>query len=132
MQNADDVVKADLEYICANLEEEFREMQGKNILITGGAGFLGYYLVQSILHQNKQLLDSDKIRLTIYENFSRGVPDWLKVLENDSSLEIQKHDMRFSLPDEIKDFQFIIHAGFSVYYPCSNYRITYLLSASSY
>ena len=41
MQNADDVVKADLEYICENLKEEFQKMQGKNILITGGAGFLG-------------------------------------------------------------------------------------------
>jgi len=111
MQNAADVVKADLEYICENSKEEFQKMQGKNILITGGAGFLGYYLVQSILHHNKQLSENEKIKLTIYENFSRGVPDWLKSLEGDSALDILKHDMRFSLPDDIKDFQFIIHAA---------------------
>ena len=107
MKIANDVIAADLQYICENLREEFRQMKGKEILITGGAGFLGYYLVQSIIHKNKQFTNDDKMKLTIYANFSRGVPSWLKSLESNSNLYIQKVDMHSSLPDDIKDFNYI-------------------------
>jgi UDP-glucuronate decarboxylase len=42
------VIDSDLDYIINSLTEEFSGMAGKNLLITGGAGFLGYYFVQSI------------------------------------------------------------------------------------
>ena len=53
MNNAKTVVNNDLNYICNNLQKEFSYLAGKKLLITGGAGFLGYYLVQSILYRNK-------------------------------------------------------------------------------
>ena len=37
------VVEKDLEYICTLLKEEMSCLAGKKMLITGGAGFLGYY-----------------------------------------------------------------------------------------
>ena len=49
-----DVLNGDLDYMCDQLSEEFALMAGKELLITGGAGFLGYYLIQSVLHQNKR------------------------------------------------------------------------------
>ena len=52
MKNLSDVVQGDLDYICNNLKQEFLEISGKKLLIAGGAGFLGYYLVQSILNWN--------------------------------------------------------------------------------
>ena len=49
----EEFLKTDLDYICGNLKEEFGRMAGQSLLITGGAGFLGYYLVLSALHFNK-------------------------------------------------------------------------------
>lgn len=111
MNSAKEVVEKDLEYIRKSLEEEFSALTGKKLLITGGAGFLGYYLVQSILTWNDQTDATDKIDLTIYDNFIRGVPDWLTALEGNAHLTVVKHDITRPLPDKIDDFQYIIHAA---------------------
>src|SRR3989442_10484785 len=50
--NAKEVVSTDLKYICSNLKEELDALSGHDLLITGGAGFLGYYLVQAGLYLN--------------------------------------------------------------------------------
>ena len=110
MKNATDVVHSDLSYICSHLEEEFANMAGKNLLITGGAGFLGYYLVQAVLYWNNQS-DLSDIQVTVYDNYMRGVPDWLTALEGDSNLVLVKHDITNPLPDEMGNYQYIIHAA---------------------
>ena len=106
-----EVVDKDLEYICSNLQEEFGCLAGKALLVTGGAGFLGYYLVQSILHWNKIEAKSKRIRLTIFDNYVRGVPTWLKNLNGDENLTLVKHDVIKPLPENMDDFQYIIHAA---------------------
>ena len=111
MKNATDVLEADLNYICQNLDYEFEHMSGKNLLIAGGAGFLGYYLVQTILHWNINKPDASKINLVVYDNFMRGVPSWLENLSVNPFLKIEKHDVIDDLPDNIEDFQYIIHAA---------------------
>ena len=110
MKTAQDVINIDLDYICSNLKTEFAQMSGKNLLIIGGAGFLGYYLVQSVLHWNK-ISDIVPIHLTVYDNYIRGVPEWLTQLEGDTNLTLTKHDVTQPLPADISDFQFIIHAA---------------------
>jgi len=65
MKSFQNVVCEDLEYICNNLKEEFACLAGKKLLITGGAGFLGYYLVQSILYWNKITDEANNVQLTI-------------------------------------------------------------------
>lgn len=111
MNNAVDVVKSDLDYICNNLKQELQLLSGKNVLIAGGAGFLGYYLVQAILHWNKQKSNQLSIDLVVYDNFMRGVPSWLEQLNVNPNLKIVKHDVINLLPDDIGDFQYIIHAA---------------------
>ena len=107
----EDVVQKDLEYISASLKEELAQISGKNLLITGGAGFLGHYLVQAALHWNKEADEAGKINVTVYENFVRGVPDWLNRLKDDRNLTLVKHDITNPLPAEIGDFQYLIHAA---------------------
>ena len=111
MKNAIDVIEADLNYICNNLDYEFEQLSGKKLLIAGGAGFLGYYLVQTILHWNINRADTSKINLVVYDNFMRGIPYWLENLNDNPCLKIVKHYVINPLPEDIEDFQFIIHAA---------------------
>ncbi len=111
MKNSKDIICNDLEYICSNLKEVFACLSGKRLLITGGAGFLGYYLIQSILYWNKKTDDGQHIKISVYDNFIRGVPEWLTKLEENVNLILVKHDITKPLPVDIKDFHYIIHAA---------------------
>jgi nucleoside-diphosphate-sugar epimerase len=111
MKTSQDIVKTDLEYICHLLQEEFAHLSGKKLLITGGAGFLGYYLVQSILYWNERTEEARSIRLTVYDNYVRGVPTWLTTLSGSKNLTLIEHDISQPLPQDIEDFQYIIHAA---------------------
>jgi UDP-glucuronate decarboxylase len=107
----EELLTQDLDYIADNLREELSRMAGKNLLITGGAGFLGYYLVQAVLHFNSRADAGSKIQITVYDNFRRGAPTWLVALENDPNLRLERRDMIEPLPANMGDFQFIIHAA---------------------
>jgi len=108
--NATDVIVSDLSAICSALKSELAEMAGHKLLITGGAGFLGYYLVQTITHHNRSG-KTQPIELTVFDNFSRGMPDWLKTLVDDGALRCQRHDMRHPLPADMEQFAYVIHAA---------------------
>ena len=111
MNHAQDVVSADLTYINENLKSEFAQMRGKSLLITGGAGFLGYYLIQAVLLWNEYSNAADHIQLTVYDNFIRGVPPWLLSLGRDAKISLVKHNVIDPLPSDIGNHQFIIHAA---------------------
>ncbi|MBE0669580.1 MAG: NAD-dependent epimerase/dehydratase family protein [Anaerolineales bacterium] len=111
MKSARDVIERDLDHICGNLREEFTEMAGKCLLITGGAGFLGHYLVQAVLHWNEKYDRKRPVRLTVYDNFIRGVPSWLERIKGDKSLTLVRHDVTDPLPSNVGHFQYIVHAA---------------------
>ena len=60
---AEEVRVADLEHVIESCRDELLELAGSRILITGGAGFLGYYLVQVPLHWNRSCSDGSASRL---------------------------------------------------------------------
>jgi UDP-glucuronate decarboxylase len=111
MNTAQEVLAGDLEDIAARADGEFRAMAGKTLLITGGAGFLGYYLVQGVLHWNRTRSPGRPVQLTVCDNYIRGVPEWLSALEGDASLTLRKHDVTDRLPDEAGHFDYVIHAA---------------------
>jgi nucleoside-diphosphate-sugar epimerase len=111
MKSAKDVIRTDLNYIYQNTHTEFESMAGKNLLITGSAGFLGYYLVQSVLFWNTKFDSAQSIKLTLVDNFMRGVPDWLIALEEDKNLNLFEHDITKPLPNHLENYQYIIHAA---------------------
>jgi nucleoside-diphosphate-sugar epimerase len=101
----------DLDAICADLAAEFSEMSGRRLLVTGGGGFLGYYLVQSVLHWNESRAADAKIDITVYDNYIRGVPEWLEALRDRPRLELRRLDMIEPLPADIGHFDYIVHAA---------------------
>lgn len=111
LSEASRVVKEDLKYICRNLEKELGALSGKNLLITGGAGFLGYYLVQAALEYNLTAVPDSTIKVTVYDNFLRGVPEWLKAKQGTPFLSIVKRDVTESLPVDMPDMHYLIHAA---------------------
>lgn len=74
MKTAADVVRADLDYLQQELRAEWPAMAGRRLLITGGAGFLGYYFTQAATHYNRQAAKADRIDVVVYDNLARGAP----------------------------------------------------------
>jgi UDP-glucuronate decarboxylase len=105
------ILNEDLDYICRNASDQFAKLSGANVLITGGAGFLGYYLVQCLLHWNKRQTPTDKVIVTVYDKFIYQVPSWLQNLQGSKDLKVISHDISQGLPENTANFQFIIHAA---------------------
>ncbi len=112
--NSDDtaagIIALDLSDICQRLESEFSEMQGKTLFISGGAGFLGHYLVQAVLYWNQNHREAP-IRVITSDNYIRGVPEWLATHAADPFLTLLKHDITEPLPDDIGPLDYVIHAA---------------------
>jgi UDP-glucuronate decarboxylase len=105
-----DVAVQDLTRLAERLDHAFAEMSGTQLLITGGAGFLGYYLVQAPLAWNRANPSQDPIRVTVHDNFLRGVPRWLSELD-DPALRLVERDVLAPLPADEPRFDHIIHAA---------------------
>ncbi len=107
----DQLLSEDLEIICTDLDFELGKIAGKRLLITGGGGFLGYYLVQAALYWNRTRASRGLIDVTVYDNYFRGVPAWLEALTSDPKLHLVRHDMIQPLPKDMGHFDWIIHAA---------------------
>ncbi|MDB4888783.1 MAG: NAD-dependent epimerase/dehydratase [Gemmatimonadetes bacterium] len=111
LPSAAEVVRRDLSDICANVADELGMMAGKRLLITGGGGFLGYYFVHAVCHWNRQSSTANQIALTVYENFVRGAQPWLDELRRTDPFILVEHDITRPLPDDMPDFDYIVHAA---------------------
>jgi nucleoside-diphosphate-sugar epimerase len=106
-----ELLDEDLGQICDDLKQEFGAMSGGRLLITGGAGFLGYYLVQAALHWNSTRAAGAKIDVTVFDNYMRGTPEWLQALNGRPDLKLVRQDMSQPLPTDMGHFDYIIHAA---------------------
>jgi UDP-glucuronate decarboxylase len=106
-----DLLRDDLDTLCTDLQSEFGQMGGGRLLITGGGGFLGYYLIQSVLHWNDTRAAGARIKTVVYDNYARGVPEWLEALRKHPDLELVKQDMILPLPADMGHFDHIVHAA---------------------
>jgi UDP-glucuronate decarboxylase len=100
------IVREDIENIARDVAAEAKILNGKTLLITGGAGFLGNYFISVVDYLNKNVLEKP-CRIISLDNFITGVKYNIEEGPNFISL---KHDIK----DPIKiegDVDFIIHAA---------------------
>ncbi len=105
---ARDVVAADVEYMLAKAEKSVERLRNGSMLITGAAGFLGYYLMHFIKGANER---GANIRVCAMDNFLRGEPAWLAEFQTLADFQIIKHDISQPLPASLGQFDWVIHAA---------------------
>ncbi len=111
LDTAAEVVRTDLDAICDALTAELEQLAGTRLWVVGGAGFLGYYLVQAALHYNRTRAPSASVTVSVLDGYLRGKPSWLAGLEGDPNLELIEHDIRQPLSDAYADPDWIFHAA---------------------
>jgi nucleoside-diphosphate-sugar epimerase len=111
MKTASDVVRADLQHMLEALKPEWPALAGRRLLITGGAGFLGYYFTQAATNYNRSADKSKRIDITVYDSLARGGPKWLEELRGAGELKLSTHDMRMPLPRDFGHYDYIIHGA---------------------
>jgi UDP-glucuronate decarboxylase len=105
-----EVVAADMAAIGDGAAEELQTMSGDSLLIVGGGGFLGHSLVQAVLAWNARG-NGAPIRLTLLDNWVRGVPPWLDPHRTDPNLDLRTGDITEPLPADLGHHDWIIHAA---------------------
>lgn len=101
----------DLGRVCADAAAEFDRMSGGRLLVTGGGGFLGYYLVQAPLHWNRLNPGRAPIEVVVWDNWLRGKPQWLQSLVGTPHLSVHDYDLTRPLPADAGHFDWIVHAA---------------------
>ncbi|WP_223254355.1 NAD-dependent epimerase/dehydratase family protein [Bacillus sp. HNG] len=105
------IYRTDLQYIFNNLTQSEKEkFKDASILITGCAGFLGYYLMSFL----SEYADELGVRRIIgIDNFKLGKPKWITEINRlNPKIELYTFDItEFSLFDttKIADVDFVIH-----------------------
>jgi len=76
------------------------EIEGKNVLVTGGAGFIGSHLVE-------RFIDENAAKVIVYDNFSTGKRDYI----DENKVEVSEGDiLNFSkLNSKMKNVDIVCH-----------------------
>ena len=103
-------LEADLAYTYRKLSKEEREkLSGSTLLITGCAGFLGFYLLHFLYRYKEEL---SLKRVLCLDNFMLGRPAWIQEMEAGECFTVEKFDI---ITDDIAsvpgagEADFIIH-----------------------
>jgi UDP-glucuronate decarboxylase len=111
VKTAEAIVAEDVAAICERCADILVELAGRRLLISGGAGFLGYYLTQTIVAWNRAADTNRHVDLTIWDNLARGVPPWLQTLKSEAGVRVEQRDVTSPIPADEDAFDYVIHAA---------------------
>lgn len=86
------VVQDDLDAICAAAEAPLRALEGKTVLVAGGAGFVPSYVVDALARANDRLL-ATPCRVLSLDNLLTGTRSRLAHLEGRPDVKLVEHDV---------------------------------------
>ena len=100
------IIEEDLQQISEGIKDVTSRLNGKTLLITGGAGFLGNYFIGTIDYLNQHVLQQP-CRVISIDNFITGVKYRIPEGQNFKTIT---HDVRepFKIDEPV---HFVVHAA---------------------
>ena len=87
----------DLTHVLTHTREPFSTLKNTRLFITGGTGFFGHWLLESLLHANREL--SLNIRATVLTRSASSFQSKAPHIANDSAITLLEGDIRtFDFP----------------------------------
>lgn len=108
MHHEDNFVNEDIKTIVKSIKKEAKVLSGKTVIVGGGAGFLGTYIVGTLMALNKTVL-SKPCKIIVLDNFITGKFNFT-LSSKDPNVQFIEHDIRKPLSDSIRG-DFLIHAA---------------------
>ncbi len=102
------IVEADLQYILAT-ESDWAPLAGASLVVSGAAGFLPAYMVETVLALNDRRLQEPTQVTGLVRNLKRA-RERFRGYEGRADLQLIEHDISRPLP-ELKTADFIVHAA---------------------
>lgn len=103
-------LQKDLEYTFAKLSDsERKKFSNSTILITGSAGFIGFYLVHFFYHFKDKL---NLKKIICLDNFLLGEPNWQKEFSADDKFIFKKFDI---IKDDVEKIPETSEANFVIH-----------------
>jgi len=115
-----DVICSDLREIAERAEEDVRALDGKRVLITGGAGFLMSYLVDVLAARSESAERRDAPRVVVVDNFTTARRARLSHLAAHPNVELREVDA--STMEITESFDVVVH-GASIASPVAYRRM---------
>lgn len=103
------IIQGDIKAIAKSIKKEARQLEGKTLLISGGAGFLGSYIIATIYALNKKVLKK-ACRVISIDNYITGKKRRIREEIKDQNFIFKEADVTKPISiDEKVDY--IIHAA---------------------
>jgi UDP-glucuronate decarboxylase len=99
-------IQNDLKELVEMLGDDIYKLEGKTVLLTGGAGFLGKYYVALFIYLNQNVF-KNPAKLIVLDNFITGDES---LITGDEGIKFIKHDVNEDFECE-EDIDYIIHAA---------------------
>jgi dTDP-glucose 4,6-dehydratase/UDP-glucuronate decarboxylase len=100
------IIKEDLKNICDSISDISQNFSGKTILISGGAGFLGKYIVYALQYLNENKL-TKPCKIIVMDNYIVGTRG---IFDEDPNLQVIEQDITklFKVEEKV---DYILHAA---------------------